>query len=379
MIRREFLAISTFLGLGTFTSSKVLHAKNRRNVIVIGAGAAGLTAGYRLQQRGINFKILEASSTFGGRMKRNVGFADFPLPMGAEWLHSSPQMFETIVANSSVDVSVQTVGYKPDDINAYWDGDVLTRTNLGEHTDRKFVNSSWFDFFDQYIVPSVIDQIKFQNPVTAINTLGQRAIVQSRSGEQFVADAVIITVPLKMLQERQISFTPPLSWRKSKAINTAKFWDGYKAFLEFDEPFYPAYTEIKVWPDTAGQHGFYDAAYGQNTQRHVLGVFAVGSAAKLYSGQSEVAVTRQILEQLDEIFDGAATRRFRKIITQDWSSPLLAAHMCTIMKIGNAFVNWAPQSDRICILLVKLIHLVMIGGRCTTLRWQQKMWSINYN
>jgi monoamine oxidase len=320
MTRKEFLAMAGLLGLGTLTSAKALQAENLRNVLIIGAGAAGLTAGYRLQQRGINFQILEASTTYGGRMKRNLGFADFPLPLGAEWLHTAPRVFNDIVADSTLDVSVQTVGYKRDDVYAFWDGGNLTRENLGVQTDRKLVNSSWFDFFDQYIVPSVADRIQFQTLVTAIDTSQGRAVVQSRSGEEFTADVVLVTVPLKMLQERRIAFAPPLPQPKIDAIDAAVFWEGYKAFLEFEDPFYPAYTEIKVTPESAGQHSFYDAAYGQNTQHHVLGLFAVGLAARPYVGLSKTAVTRLILRQLDEMFDGQATPRFRKIIIQDWSS-----------------------------------------------------------
>lgn len=308
------------LGLGALTSPKVIHAANIRDVLVIGAGAAGLTAGYRLRQRGIGFQILEASSGYGGRMKQNLEFADFPIPLGAEWLHTKPQVFADIAAKPSNAVSVQTKGYKRNDVYAFWDGEVLRRSNLGLHPDRKFVNSSWFDFFDQYIAPSVFDEIRFRNQVISIDTSQGRAIVQTQSGEEFTADAVLVTVSLKVLQERRISFTPPLPQSKNDAIDTAVFWEGYKAFLEFDEPFYPAYTELQVSPETAGQHGFYDAAYGQNTQLHILGLFAVGRAARPYLGLSDAAVSRHILRQLDEIFNSKATPRFRKILTQNWSS-----------------------------------------------------------
>ncbi|WP_299349155.1 FAD-dependent oxidoreductase [uncultured Maritalea sp.] len=308
------------LSLSTFASPRMLHAKKPRHVLVVGAGAAGLIAGYRLQQRGIDFQILEASTTFGGRMKRNLGFADFPLPLGAEWLHTRPKVLDTLVDNPATNVAVQTLSYDQKDVYAFWDGMVLTQANLGREPDLKFVNSSWFDFFEAYIVPSVIDQIRFQNPVTTIDTSQGRATVQTQSGVDFSGDAIIVTVPLKMLQRRQITFIPPLPQPKIDAIDTAIFWEGYKAFLEFDEPFYPAYTEIEVNPRTSGQHGFYDASYGQNTRRHILGLFAVGSAARPYLGVSEAVVAHQILSQLDEIFDGRATPSFRKIITQDWSN-----------------------------------------------------------
>lgn len=335
MTRRDFLAMSALLGLGTLASPNRLWAKSPSNVIIIGAGAAGLTAGYRLKQRGISFQILEASGTIGGRMKQNRGFADFPLSMGAEWLHAPSRVLKTIVANQAVPVALQTVGYKRDDIYAFWDGDALTRSGLAGETDRKFVNSSWLDFFDSYIVPAVKDQINLKSVVRKIDTSGTRARVQTHSGHEYSADAVIVTVPLKMLQNRQISFVPPLPQRKITAIDAATFWDGYKAFLDFEEPFYPAYTELKISPETAGQHGFYNAAFGQNTRRNILGVFAVGSAARLYSGQPKAAVTRRILQQLDDIFEGRATPRFRKIITQDWSNERY---------VGGAYVqdheNW---------------------------------------
>ncbi|SLN61266.1 protoporphyrinogen oxidase [Roseovarius albus] len=320
MERRDFLAMAALLGFSTLATPNVLQASTSRRVIVIGAGAAGLTAGYCLRQRGMDFQILEASNTFGGRMKRNLGFADFPLPMGAEWLHVSPRIFKQIVGNRAVNVALPTVGYKRDDSFAHWDGNVLKRSRMGGETDRKFVNSSWLDFFEQYIFPAISDRIQFQNPVTVIDTSGARAFVQTRSGETFTADDIIVTAPLKMLQERRISFVPPLPRSKSNAINRAKVWDGYKAFLEFNASFYPAYTEVKVTPKSAGQLGFYDAAYGQNTQRHILGVFAVGSAAKPYLGLPEAATARKILGRLDEIFDRAATPKFRKIVTQDWSN-----------------------------------------------------------
>ncbi|MGB7316881.1 MAG: NAD(P)/FAD-dependent oxidoreductase [Planktotalea sp.] len=335
MTRKEFLVMAGLLGLGALNAPKVIQAAGVRNVLVIGAGAAGLTAGYRLRQRGIGFQILEASSDYGGRMKRNLGFADFPIPLGAEWLHATPQVFADIATSPRKAVSVQTKGYKRTDDYAFWDGEVLRRTNLGAHPDRKFVNSSWFDFFDQYIIPSVHDKIRFRTPVTSIDTSQGRAIVKTLAGEEFTADAVLVTVPLKMLQERRISFTPPLPQSKIDAIDKAVFWDGYKAFLEFDEQFYPTYTELEVTPEKAGQHIFYDASYGQNTRRFVLGLFAVGRAAQRYLGLSDAAVTRDILRQLDEIFAGQATPRFRKIITQNWSSEPF---------IGGAYVrdheNW---------------------------------------
>ena len=57
------------------------------NVLIIGAGAAGITAGHLLAERGVDFEILEASSTHGGRVRKVDDFVDFPIDIGGEWIH----------------------------------------------------------------------------------------------------------------------------------------------------------------------------------------------------------------------------------------------------------------------------------------------------
>lgn len=75
-----------------------IETSDAGNMIIIGAGAAGLSAGYLLQQQGIEFQILEASSNYGGRMKRTTEFANFPIPLGAEWIHVKPNILEEILS-----------------------------------------------------------------------------------------------------------------------------------------------------------------------------------------------------------------------------------------------------------------------------------------
>lgn len=56
------------------------------DIIVVGAGAAGLAAGQRLAASGLNFRILEARDRVGGR-----AFAardEYPMDLGCGWLHS---------------------------------------------------------------------------------------------------------------------------------------------------------------------------------------------------------------------------------------------------------------------------------------------------
>ena len=98
MDRRQFIKQSTFLTLGGLLIPSTLLSSCRKEnlfedinfdgtVMIIGAGAAGLYAGYILKSKGIDFKILEASNTIGGRMGKLNGFADYTIDTGAQWLH----------------------------------------------------------------------------------------------------------------------------------------------------------------------------------------------------------------------------------------------------------------------------------------------------
>jgi len=62
-------------------------------VLVIGAGIAGLSAAYHLQQAGIEATVLEARDRIGGRVWTSRDFADIPVEFGAELIHGrSPEV-----------------------------------------------------------------------------------------------------------------------------------------------------------------------------------------------------------------------------------------------------------------------------------------------
>ncbi|XP_028915736.1 peroxisomal N(1)-acetyl-spermine/spermidine oxidase isoform X1 [Ornithorhynchus anatinus] len=78
--------------------------------------------------------------------------------------------------------------------------------------------------------------------------------VECEDGEQFLADHVIVTVPLGVLKEKQDSlFQPPLPLPKVEAIRKIGFGTNNKIFLEFEEPFWEAdCQQIElVWEDTS--------------------------------------------------------------------------------------------------------------------------------
>lgn len=57
------------------------------DTIVIGAGAAGIAAAKTLKNAGKNVLVLEARDRIGGRTWTDEAFADFPVELGAEFIH----------------------------------------------------------------------------------------------------------------------------------------------------------------------------------------------------------------------------------------------------------------------------------------------------
>lgn len=122
-----------------------------------------------------------------------------------------------------------------------------------------------------------------------------------------------------MLQSDIIKFTPNLPEDKIAAIKDVTVWGGCKAFIEFSESFYPTATAFGSEPETAGHRLYYDAAYGQNTSKHILGLFAVGQIADPYLEREGEEKIEYILNELDELFDGNASDKYVNHIFQNWT------------------------------------------------------------
>lgn len=316
-----------FVGTGAAALAAILSGCSLESggfdgrILVVGAGPAGMTSAHLLRQQGVDVEVLEATATHGGRTRLDHDFADFPIPLGAEWVHVDGSILDEIVNDPDVDVKTELVDYDATDQVAYVGdgiefGPVVPDVFDG---DSKFRGSGWLDFFDTYIVPGIADAIRYDTPVVAIDHSGDRVEVTDASGNVHVADRVIVTVPLKILQLREVTFEPPLEPDRLEWIDRATVWSGFKAFFEFDEEFYPTAVAPEDTETRAGQRLFYDAAYGQRTDQNILGLFSVGAQAEAYQAMDDDDFLADVLGELDDAFDGAASRTYLRHRVQNWN------------------------------------------------------------
>ena len=88
--RREFLKTS-LSGLALTTLPGISFAQSNPDVVVIGAGAAGLSATAELMKRGISVLCIEGMNRIGGRCYTDMSTFGVPADHGAHWLHGHKQ------------------------------------------------------------------------------------------------------------------------------------------------------------------------------------------------------------------------------------------------------------------------------------------------
>ena len=323
--RRDFLAVAGLLGVGGmatgcgewFTDEDAIGGER---VIIVGAGAAGMATAHLLAQRGVDFQMLEAASTHGGRIKRTNNFVDFPIPLGGEWLHVEEATLARIVNDDTVEITQAMAAYDPDDLAGVVEDGVVAYERAGSWPDLKFVGATWLDFFDEYIVPGIADRMVFDTQILRIEHGGDEVVLTDANNTVWVADRIVFTAPMKVLQDGDIEFEPGLPASHLDALERADIWTGMKVFIEFTEQFWPVWLTAKR--DRGGQHLWYDASHGQDPDAaRVLGLFTVGDMSAPYQAVDPGDELRDlVLAELDPLFDGIPSQTYVQHISQNWAN-----------------------------------------------------------
>ena len=255
------------------------------NTVIVGAGAAGLSAGYTLVRlAGVDaasVKIVEAQSVFGGRVKKNAAsFPEFPLDMGASFIQK-PSEIRQILGNT-------------------WS----SRTGKPPGVARTFKTYTWWDLFDEYVVPSIRSTIEYECVVTKVQWGGPDFVQTTcQDGRIFRSKHVVVTVSLQILKDGDIDFDPSLP-KKMTINHPGEMWQGIKAFMEFSSDFVGnGFCMNKLGPclDTTGENLWWDYSGvngGLINGNLLLGGYTLGVQSEAYIDLTDDEILDKLADDL---------------------------------------------------------------------------------
>ncbi|EDO36549.1 predicted protein [Nematostella vectensis] len=187
-------------------------------VAVVGGGVAGLAAAASLIDKGFDVKLLEAADYFGGRVIQALPFPGFaPVDLGAEFIHGDRTILNDIARKQSWKVH---------------------RENL---LDALVLEGSYSLLKDYYLekCEKVDKKLNWQvKQVILEDDQSSSVILINQDGEPIHVDYVIITVPLSILKDGDIRFSPPLPFEKQQAIDSIKVGSALKIICRFRTRFW---------------------------------------------------------------------------------------------------------------------------------------------
>lgn len=378
------------------------------DVVIIGAGAAGLAAGRRLRKSGVSFVIVEAADRVGGRAWTESRSFGVPVDHGCSWISGSDKnpfttlaqdLGYTLVDHTHVDTDLFDLDGNPADeaghaaYEAAWHAtgraidkagkkgrDIavsrvmpklrfgasvhswLGAMDYGADLDQVSTRDYWRSDASQ---PSLLVReglgrvvaslsaglpIALGTPVTAINWSGPGVSVETPNGT-IKAGACLITVSTGVLAAQKIRFTPDLPDWKQQAVQDIPMGLLIKVPMLFDGARLGLgdnnWVTYEVPDGTAGEACFF-VAWPCNHD-YVFGNIGGRFGWELYA-EGQEAVLDYALQTLVRLVGSDARKHFLKGFATDWADNPLTLGAYGVVRPGapKARAHLArPLGDRL--------------------------------
>ena len=336
--RRQFLRGSALavaavglnrVQLSSATANIVLQGPARK-VLILGAGMAGLVAGYELVKLGHDVTILEARTRPGGRVHTlrepfsdglyaEAGAARVPdnhdltlkyvKEFGLQLEPFYPSQLNAVRFDRGRREEVPVEGYT-DAMTRHFGGD------LGDRPERWSKIKGGTDLLPKAFAEKLASKIHYGAAAVKIEQdPGQARVVFLKDGRQQVltADSVVCTIPFSVLRSLEL---PALSARKKEIIKSTNYDAVSRVYLQTRNRFWEekglngfAFTSsaIEIWQPTWDQPG----------PRGILMTYARPGEAERITKLKENDRIGTTLKQLDGIFTGLRAN-FERGFTKCW-------------------------------------------------------------
>ena len=185
-----------------------------------------------------------------------------------------------------------------------------------------FTTGSWLDTLDELYFQPILDagKVQLNTPVTAIDTSVSPAVVSSEATD-FTAHAVLVTVPIGVLQAGDIGFTPALSAAKQTAIGNIGAGNGQKFFLQFTHTVWPGDWVAMHTPGLAG-YCWANTWYKDGSANNTLACFTMGDNATalkaLPTQQDQITAVLAALDEMTATPNASPTQFTDAFVAAQW-------------------------------------------------------------
>ena len=317
--RRQFLRRSALAVAGARLgqSGAIVLGSPAKKVLILGAGMAGLVAGYELSKLGHDVTILEARTRPGGRVHTlHEPFTDgLYAEAGAARIPDNHDLTLKYVKEFALPLEP----FYPSKLNALRfdrgrreevpiDGftDAMTQNyggELGGSPERWQKIKGGTDLLPKAFVEKLAGKIHYGAAVVRIEQeANQPRVVFLEAGRQqkLNADAVLCTIPFSVLKNID---TPALSERKQEAIKRTRYDAVSRVYLQTRNRFWEE-KGLNGFAFTSGAIEIWQPTWSQPGPRGILMTYARPGEAERITKLKENGRVAITLKQLDEMFSG---------------------------------------------------------------------------
>ncbi len=355
-----------------------------KRIVIIGAGIAGLRAAHYFRQRGVEVTVLEAQDKIGGRIRTNRTLG-IPFDEGASWIHGSGRKnpitdlaaaagattfttddesvavfdtngsqysedatdeaekdFEKIVKNLSGS-SAQSFSEAFFAENGQYAGDRFWTYMLSAYLEFDYgadidqLSSQYYDDDEAYrgdealitngydtITEYLADgiSIELNTRVEAIDYSGSEIMITTDNGG-FLADYVLVAVPLGVLKQNTIAFSPSLPASKQNAIDGLQMGNVNKYLCIWDAPFWDTNLQyIGYTPEEKGKFNYF-LNVRKYSDTNALMTFTFGDYSVQAEQKSDAEIMTEITDHLRVIYGSSVPVPTQMLRTQ-WNTNINA-------------------------------------------------------
>eukprot|EP00029_Vermamoeba_vermiformis_P008929 TRINITY_DN4301_c0_g1_i1.p1 TRINITY_DN4301_c0_g1~~TRINITY_DN4301_c0_g1_i1.p1 ORF type:complete len:450 (-),score=112.22 TRINITY_DN4301_c0_g1_i1:8-1357(-) len=168
-------------------------------------------------------------------------------------------------------------------------------------------------------------EIKTNWRVTSITYQGDVIKIKNDRGEELLGRRAVVSVPVNILRDADIKFTPELPKEKVLASQKVGMGMALKVILKFSQlPFWPKDMQLCICSESIFPQIWLEGGPSRGLNAPYLVVaFVSGDAAKNIQGMSDKLVVDSFLKQLDTMFgneqdSNPATRNYLDYFIFDW-------------------------------------------------------------